>query len=129
MAYDGGDWEGDATRDAGSAEYIDKILYRSGRAVELTVAEAAPLPWLSSRGRSLSDHESWAATLRYALAGAREDDARLCLRLPEPMPTGKKLRGYATGIRHDAAVLKKEMPRILGREDKAAFGDGRTVRG
>ena len=116
MAYDGGDWEGGATRDAGSAEFIDKILYRSGGAVEFTVAEAAHVPWKTPQGRDLSDHDSWAATLRYTITGAREADARLRLQKPEPLPAGEKLWGYAAGIRRDAVLLKKEMPRILGRE-------------
>jgi len=129
MAYDGqGDWQGGATRDAGSAEHIDKILYRSGGAVEFTVAEAAAVPWITHRGRSLSDHDSWTATLRYTITNAREDGSER-LRKPEPIPAGEKLRGYATGIRHDAGVLKKEMPVLLGRENEIAFGDGRTVRG
>ena len=114
MIYDGGDWEGGATRDAGSAEYIDKILYRSGGAVELTAVEAAPVPWSAPGGRSLSDHESWAATLRYTVTCAREDGSER-LRVPEPMPAGEKLRGYAAGFRNGAAVLKKELPALLGR--------------
>lgn len=114
MAYEGGDWEGGATRDAGSAEFIDKILYRSGGAVEFTVTEAAHVPWKAPQGRDLSDHDSWTATLHYTITGAREGGLRL--RIPEPMPAGEALRGYISGIGHDAAVLKKEMPQLLGRK-------------
>ena len=115
MAYDGGDWTGGVTRDGGSAEHIDRILYRSGGAVSFTIAEAAALPWKNAKGRSLSDHDSWTATLGYTISGKREG-SDVNLRLPAPMPAGERLRGYVAGFKHDAALLAKEMPQLLGKK-------------
>ena len=114
-AFDGGDWHGGVCRDSNDAEHIDRILFRSGGSVEFTVTEAAAVPQKTPKGRDLSDHDSWTATLRYTISSEREGGGvRLCR--PEPMTAGEKLRGYAAGIANDIAVLKKEMPRILGKE-------------
>ena len=101
-------WAGD------TEEKIDKILYRSGRGVELSAVEAGSLHWRNAKGRSLSDHASWTATLRYTTTGVKEDG--LCLREPEAMPARDKLRGYASGFHHDAGLLRKELRSLPGKK-------------
>ena len=106
--FDDGAWP---TGDQG--ERVDRILYRGGEALELTLVESAGVRWKDAEGRNLSDHEfSWTAALRYVYNG--EPETRDDLRAPEPIPFFTKAWDYITNFFRDLGLLVKEIPAMLG---------------
>lgn len=55
-------------KNSGNCERVDKILYRDGAAVQLSLADAqVPSNFIDSAGEPLSDHDPVAATFHYSL--------------------------------------------------------------
>ena len=107
--YTGGAWadEGDTQR--------DRILFRGSDTVTLTALTAESTDRTDADGRSLSDHASWAATLKYELTGATETIDNL--RAPTPVPFFTKLWDYLSNIGRCIGILvTREIPALFGKE-------------
>jgi len=94
-------------------ELVDRIMYRSGDSLELTLVEADRKPWRTAEGRDLSDHSfSWAATFRYELTGVTEEG--VTLHEPRPLPWLQKAWGYIYHFFRDLGILfTKDLPNLL----------------
>lgn len=112
--YNGGleDYTGqsDWTQESG----VDRIMYRSGNSLALTLLEAGQKPWRTAEGRDLSDHAfSWAATFQYQMTGVTEEG--VALREPKPLPLPQKAWGYIYHFFRDLGILfTKDLPNLLG---------------
>ncbi|MCL2495501.1 MAG: endonuclease/exonuclease/phosphatase family protein [Oscillospiraceae bacterium] len=93
---------------------VDRIMYRSGDAVALTLVTSCHQPWRTAEGRDLSDHAfSWAATFAYAFTGVTEEGVELGA--PKPMPVLEKAWGYIYHFFRDLGILfTKDLPNLLG---------------
>jgi len=106
VGYDGqSDWP---------QELVDRIMYRGGDSLALTLLEADRRPRRTADGRDLSDHSfSWAATFAYEFTGEMEEG--VVLLEPRPLPPLQKAWGYVYHFFRDLGILfTKDLPSLLG---------------